>query len=102
MSTLIIALFTAPITAISARVIDDCLEWKENIDIKILSIKIIGYTVILAALTYPFFMSLAKKGFSYESLAIAYIFGFGYLLPIIRQFIGLPYIRFSKPNLNNK
>jgi hypothetical protein len=102
MSALIIALFTAPIAAISACIIDDCLEWKENIDIKILSIKAVGYTAIFAVLTYPFSMSLAKEGFSYESLAIAYIFGFGYLLPIIRQFIGLFYLRFNKSNLNSK
>jgi hypothetical protein len=102
MSDLSIAIAIASFAAISAVIIDDCLEWKKDFDVKILLIKIIGYTAILAILIYPFSMSLVKKGFSYKSLVIAYIFGFGYLLPVSRQIIGLIYMRFNKSDAENR
>jgi hypothetical protein len=102
MSDLSITIVIASITAISAVIIDNCLEWKKYFDVKILLIKVIGYTAILAILIYPFSISLMKKGFSYKSLAIAYFFGFGYVLPISRQIIGLIYMRFNQSDAESR
>jgi hypothetical protein len=96
MSALIVAVISAPLIAILSSIIDDCLEWRKDINIKVLLIKGIGNTLIFALIIYPFSISLSKGGYSYESQAIAYIFGFGCLVPIIRQLIALAYVRIMR------
>jgi hypothetical protein len=97
-SELTVTLISAPIIAISLCMIGDCLEWKNDINIKALSIKAIGYTVIFGLICYPFSFSFVKDGVSYRNLTIAYIFGFGYIHPIIGKLIDLIGIKFFKSN----
>jgi hypothetical protein len=103
MSTLTIAVIIAPIIAISSCIIGDCLEWKKDLNVKVLSVKVIGYTVITVFITSLFFPSLGKSGFSdgfgYKSLAILWVFGFGYLFPTMGQLIGLAYMKLTKLNV---
>ncbi len=98
MSELTVVLISAPIIAISLCVIGDCLEWKNNINIKALSIKAIGFTVIFGLICYPFSFSFVKDGVSYGNLTIAYIFGFGYVSPIIGKLIDLMSTKFFNSN----
>ncbi len=91
MSALTAAVISGPIIAILSCIIDDCLEWRKDISIKLMLFKTMSYMLIFAAVPYPFSISLAKDGFSYEMLTVAYILGFGCLFPVSGQLIRLLY-----------
>lgn len=97
-SELTVALISAPVIAISVCIIGDCLEWKNDVDVKLLSIKATVYMLIFGLIGYPFSLSFAKDGVSYRDLTVAYIFGFGYVFPMIGKLIDLLYIKFFRSN----
>jgi hypothetical protein len=102
MPEFIVSVISAPIIAISSCIINDCLEWKKNIDIKSVSIKSVGYMLIIGLLCYPFSVSLAKDGVSYKYLVATYIIMFGYMPPLIIKVLDLLYRKIIKLNTKSE
>jgi hypothetical protein len=100
-SELTILLISMPIMSISFCIINDGLEWKEDIKIGLLLGKSALYTLVLGFFSYPFAISFVKDGVSYKDLAVTYTFGFGLAVPMIGKIIDLIYIKFIKSNTGN-
>jgi hypothetical protein len=92
MTAFTIAASSAVVIAISSCIIDDCLEWKNNIDVKPVLIKMIVLAVFLILVFYPFTKSYISDDFSGRELFLSYVFLFGYLAPMFGKFFSLMYV----------
>jgi hypothetical protein len=91
MPVFIIVIFSALITSISACIIDDCFEWKENVDIKPVLVKMTVLTVALALALYPFAKSSISHGTSSKEIFLSYVLLFGCLGLILGKLFILGY-----------
>jgi hypothetical protein len=97
-----VVLISAPIIAISICIISDFLKWRSDVNLKLLFIKATIYMLIFGIIGYPFSFSFVKDGASYRDVTVAYIFGFGYVFPMIGKLLDLLYIKIIKSNPENE
>jgi ABC-type anion transport system duplicated permease subunit len=84
-------IFSAVITSILACIIDDCFEWKENVDIKLVLVKMTVLAAAPALVLYPFAKASISHGTSSKEIFLSYVLLFGCLSPILGKLFILGY-----------
>jgi putative effector of murein hydrolase len=91
MSNLATIFLGVTIAFITSYIISDCLEWKEDVDLRLLLVKIVTQSLAVTLVSYPFAKSLVKDGFSYVELIITFVLVVGYIGPLIAKLMTLFY-----------
>jgi hypothetical protein len=99
MSNLALIFLGVTIAFITSYIISDCLEWKGDVDVRLLLVQVVTQSLAVTLVSYPFAKSLVKDGFSYVQLIITFVLVIGYIAPLTFKLIALFYKTYFSPDI---